>query len=226
MTTVLHSTKPYGHYLQSYCTDEVVQQGNRFEMSFARYRKDRDKLKLIERHVSQPEGYPTLDDAIAAAEASRSSYLSCSDEEMLGAAEDQAARDYAYETAQPEESDINPFEETSGCNTSIEYFFRTAGNSKQREAIVVAGVLSEREQQELREALESDCFIPEQVGLRSLQGGTVGEGAWHEIEEISITEGPTTFPGTARQLLAKFKNADWDPSVSEVEHSAFSVGGM
>lgn len=230
--TVLHSTKPYGQYLQSFRTDEVTQQNKRYIVSHIRYRKDGNNLTELERSTQEPNGYSDLNVAINQAEKSRKDFLNCAAEEMAGAAEDVRARDYAYETQQPVFPDnFEPFEETSGCNTRIEYLYRDAHNYKQRDTIVVAGVLTEKEQHELREALQSDCFIPEQVGMRPLQAdlqafGPGEDDAWHEIDQISITEETTTFPGTAQELLARFKAADWDPSVSHFEDASPAAGAM
>jgi hypothetical protein len=212
---IIYSTKSYGHYLQSYSVDEVQQQGARFVASAMRYRKDGDRLVELERHVPNPEGFGDLDSAISAADASRLSYLQCAAEEHAGALEETWRHDLAYELAPYVE--IDPFAETSGCNTRITYLYRGADNHKQHEEIVVAGVLTEQEQQEMRDTVASEGFIPEQVGISALRferHPASGNPGWHELVEISITEDPTTFPGTARQLLLKFKHTDWDLSSS------------
>jgi len=221
--TVRHSTRPYGHYLQSFRTDEVVQSGNRFVVSHVVYRKDGEKLIELERTTDYPDGVPTLSEAIDGAEAFRRSYLSCDEEERAGAAEEVRRIERAWESSQ---SNFDPFDETSGCNTRIDYLCREADNGKVRYSIVVAGALNEREQQALRDAIRGEGFIPEQVGMRSLQADALGGSAWHEIEEISITEDPTTFPGTAQELLQRFSTTDWDPSVVQVEDHSPAFGAM
>src|SRR6185437_9204105 len=106
-------------------------------------------------------------------------------------------REYAYELQQPAHpEDFSPCNEPFGCNTRIEYLYRDANNFKQYEVIVVAGVLDEYEQCELRNSLTGDRFVPEQVGMQPLRAGLLATGpgddrAWHEIESISTTEEPT-----------------------------------
>lgn len=215
-----YSTQAYGHHLQSYFVAEVFPHGERFIVNTVRYRKDSDRLVELERHVRQPEGYGDFHVAIKAADDERESYLQCAREEQLAAVEEVAEQEAKH--LRGASADIDPFDVTSGCNTRITYLYRDADNFKQIDEIVVAGVLSEEQQQELRDSLDSEGFIPEQVGMRALQADLQAyapgdDDAWHEIEEISITEDPTTFPGTAKELLAKFKATDWNPEFSDFD---------
>ena len=103
MTSVLHSTRPYGRYLQSYLTDEVVTCGDRFLVFHVRYREDGGVRTEIERHVDvdNPHGHSDLSAAIQSAEDSRKDFVACEAEEMAAAAEEVRAREYAYETQPP-----------------------------------------------------------------------------------------------------------------------------
>lgn len=235
MKSVVYATEPYGKYLQSYYRTEVVLPSAQlpFKTQSARYVTEGQQSKVVERQEDEGE-YPTLAAAIEAAESHRKDYLNCAAEEMAGAADEVRARDWAYETQQVDSypENFEPFlVEPSGINTRIEYLYRDGQNFKHYDSIVVSGLLSEHEQQELRDALSSERFIPEQVGMRPLQEevrayGSGEDDAWHEIESIASTEEPTTFPGTARDLLVKFKATDWDPTVSEFEQSSPGIGSM
>jgi hypothetical protein len=120
--------------------------------------------------------------------------------------------------------------ENAGCNTRMEYFYRGEDDVIKREVIIVAGVLNEREEQEFRSSLDDyDYFIPEQVGLPPLRPGlgTYGPGdddPWHRIDLFSITAEPTNCPGTAKELLAKFRAAHWDPSHPDLQSESQAPG--
>jgi hypothetical protein len=232
--TVLFSTEPYGRYLRSHYTDEVTERNGRYFVSLVRYRNDVGvpiELERTDHH--EKDGFGDLHSAIAAAQAGRRSYLQCEADEMAGAVEELREQEISYQrkSVAANEAALDPFQGTSSCNTRIDYLYRDAGNYKVYDSIIVAGVLTEQEQKDLHDALDSDCFIPEQVGMRALQSELKAEapgcdGAWHEISEISITEDPTTFPGTAHELLAKFKQTVWDPSSSQVDESMPAMGGL
>jgi len=225
LSDTLYATAPYGHHLQTYFQDEVVPREGRYFVNFVRYRQDGATLIEIERKQDPGPGHASLNEAIEAAEAGRKQFLDTDAEEVAYAAEVVRKDEYAYQTQGLYDPSPDWFSEPAGWNTRIEYFYRDASNFKHYGAIVVAGVLSEQEIGELQSKLRCDCFIPKQVGMQPLhvQLQTLGKGdddAWHEIDNISLTEEPVTVTGTAQELLARFKAADWDSAVSDIGHSS------
>ena len=105
--------------------------------------------------------------------------------------------------------------------TVFHYIYRDADNYKQGHTVILDGVLTF---DQIKPHLDSDGFIPDDVGLPELQcqmesfpsvDDDEGEGldhVWHEIDEhdFTSTEDDPTSDLTADQLLAKFKAAKWD----------------
>jgi len=95
-------------------------------------------------------------------------------------------------------------------NTSIEYFYRDAGNYKTFETVVIKGVLSRADIQAF--LYDKQFFIPSQVGMTDLQPElwTELDHVWHELDVIEqTTEQPTT-PLTAHELIHAFRDAKKD----------------
>ena len=99
-------------------------------------------------------------------------------------------------------------------NTRINYLYRDADNWKTRESVVVSGQVQFKDiKLYLR---EKEYFIPEQVGLDSLNGyDVINDHSWHEILAVEPTDDKPTIELTAEELIAKFKqahNEGWDDS--------------
>lgn len=109
-------------------------------------------------------------------------------------------------------------------NTKVSYYYRDASNYKQFHKVVVAGELTDDQQQQIWQSLSTDTdngFIPEQVGLDPLQtlfddDFTEDDHPWHTLEAVESTDEPTTLDKTAQELLTDFVNAagQWDDSGS------------
>ena len=99
-------------------------------------------------------------------------------------------------------------------NTRINYLYRDAHNWKTREWEVVSGQVQAKDIQPYLS--EEEYFIPEQVGLRSLNGYDVRiDHSWHEILAVELTDDEPTIELAAEELIAKFKqahNEGWDDS--------------
>jgi len=101
-------------------------------------------------------------------------------------------------------------------NTRINYLYRDADNWKTLESVVVSGQVQFKDiKLYLR---EKEYFIPEQVGLNSLNGYDVRiDHSWHEIGAgcFELTDDKPTIELTVKELIAKFKqahNEGWDDS--------------
>jgi hypothetical protein len=110
-------------------------------------------------------------------------------------------------------------------NTMITYRYRDGGGNSTHRSVVVGGEMSAEEKAELISCLDSEGFIPSQVGLEDLQsdlrkydvddddfGGL--DHVWHTlaIEEIEETSDKPTLPLSAKKLVQNFRSAKgkWD----------------
>lgn len=109
-------------------------------------------------------------------------------------------------------------------NTIIDYMYRDASNWKQFPGadVVVAGTLTEAEQERLWASLDGEHFVAGQVGLDALQGQVtpgIDDHGFCELVELRETDASPTLDVTAQELLARFEAANaagWDP-IAECE---------
>ncbi len=99
-------------------------------------------------------------------------------------------------------------------NTKIYYLYRDACNFKMSNEVIVSGVFTEAEKQEIVNECCNDCeyFIPSQVGLpenRPDDFPTEDDHCWFELDVNGFTE-TTELPTvgiTAKELLESFRSA-------------------
>lgn len=117
--------------------------------------------------------------------------------------------------------DANPL------STKFEYLYRDASNYKAFGHVLLEGVLSVAEREEIIARLEGgEFFIAEQIGVPTLYemlyestgGPTASDHCWHEFDQLSdevvIKDGDRIW-GSVEELLAKFRSVRaWDLRLS------------
>lgn len=112
-------------------------------------------------------------------------------------------------------------------STRFEYLYRDASNYKAYGHVLLEGVLSVAEREEIVARLEDgELFIAEQVGVpalyemlyKSSDGPTTSDHCWHEFDQFSddavIKDGDRIW-GTVEELLSKFRSVRaWDLQLS------------
>ena len=101
----------------------------------------------------------------------------------------------------------DPFGWLARVNTAIRYLYRDADNYKVRHEVVIAGGMSEEQEQAIEDSLDEGVyFIPAQVGLPDNRFGSVTEAdhPWFEWEGAEPTAAHPTLHITAEELTAKF----------------------
>ncbi len=103
------------------------------------------------------------------------------------------------------------------ANTQISYLYRDASNYKQFESVILEGELSENDIGIIiKKLVDGVLFIPEQVGLESLQQKfddlNDDDHIYHELhrEGIGLVEAPPTITLSAKELVRNFQNVNWD----------------
>jgi hypothetical protein len=100
-------------------------------------------------------------------------------------------------------------------NTSLTYLYRDAGNWKQFKTIILRGSLSQEDKDTIQSKLRDGLyFLPEQVGLKSLQAHAHDlnelDHIWHEFDISSVApseEKPTELI-TASRLVRNFQELE------------------
>jgi hypothetical protein len=107
------------------------------------------------------------------------------------------------------------------ANTEFSYMYRDASNWKQFETVVLAGEISQQDIDLIMSKLEDgNLFIPEQVGLSSLQGKwpllNNDDHIWHELrrDDLKIVDISPTISVTTKELVENFRNISWDVSAA------------
>jgi hypothetical protein len=107
-------------------------------------------------------------------------------------------------------------------NTHVVYQYRDAHDWKAYGEVILAGEPTEAERATITAALGPDGeFLPAQVGLPTLydqlEGGPITEDdpVWHELTDITTTDGAPTLSMTATQFAAQFDAIEWDLETAE-----------
>jgi|688.fasta_scaffold19143_5 hypothetical protein len=115
--------------------------------------------------------------------------------------------------------------EALGPNTVFMYRYRDASNFKNSATVIFRGRPFGGDDTAINQmSLFSDdgvYFIPEQVGLRGLQGSwgarySEDDHAWHEIVSLNATEQPPTDPRHVNEFVDEFCSQIWDIECSSI----------
>lgn len=103
-------------------------------------------------------------------------------------------------------------------NTRIEYMYRDGSNYKTYGVAVLEGMVPI---EEVRLVTSVEYFLPEQVGLETLQeqwdSHYEDDHIWHELCELEYTEQAPTVELTAAEFVARWKaavEAGWDEAAA------------
>ena len=105
-------------------------------------------------------------------------------------------------------------------NTKINYIYRDASNYKTYNSVVVAGKMTEDQENQIIEALDdATWFIPAKVGLPAnrFETWTEDDHYWFEWDGFESTKAPTTVSLTASELVEAFVNCrdSWEEGIDE-----------
>ncbi|WP_394969916.1 hypothetical protein [Candidatus Allofournierella merdipullorum] len=103
-------------------------------------------------------------------------------------------------------------------NTLMSYLYRDASNYKVTNTVVLAGIITQEQIDEIAEALNAGCyFIPSQIGLpeKRFDDYTEDDHCWFELDPetaFSETVQAPTINMTVAELVRKFGevNGCWD----------------
>lgn len=103
------------------------------------------------------------------------------------------------------------------ANTRLWYSYKPHTGAPVTDCLVLDGELSAEDLESIRQTLHQGVhFIPDQVGLPSLNNADADAHAWHKLDVSVIsatTQRPSVLNITAKAIAHRFQNVIWNPAL-------------